>query len=52
MINQKFMLVPYWYENVLSRNDLTLVDILDYSKIRNIMSIMDIAQLACAEHAP
>lgn len=46
MINQKFMLVPYWYENVLSRNDLTLVDILDYSKIRNIMSIMDIAQLA------
>lgn len=46
MVDQKFILIPYWYENVLSRNDLTLVDILDYSKIRNIMSIMDIAQLA------
>lgn len=45
MYQQSFVLIPYWYENALTRNDLTLVDILDYSKIRNIMSIMDIAQL-------
>lgn len=45
MVNKQFVIIPFWVESVLNRNNIGLVDILDYSKLKSILSINDIAQL-------
>ncbi len=45
MSTTSFVLVPFWVEKVLKRNNLNLSDILDYSKIRKYFSLEDLAGL-------
>ena len=45
MINKNFVFIPFWVENVLTRNNYSLIDVLDITKLKSILSINDIAQL-------
>lgn len=42
------LFVPYWIKNAININKLTYYDILDYDKMRNILSIEDIAEFKFA----
>lgn len=44
------VLIPYWVVRVLKRNSLNLTDLLDYNKIRNVLSIEDVADLLSLQH--
>lgn len=44
------VLIPYWVVRVLKRNSLSLSDVLDYNKIRNVLSIEDAADLLSLQH--
>lgn len=37
------VLVPYWVENVLKRNRLKFTDVLNYAKMRELMSVEDVS---------
>lgn len=37
------VLVPYWVENVLKRNRLKFADVLNYAKMRELMSVEDVS---------
>jgi hypothetical protein len=39
----QLVIVPYWIQQLLARNKLNYIDLLDYNKIRSLMSIEDIA---------
>lgn len=39
------IIVPDWISQAITRNNLNTIDILNYSKLRNILSIEDMAQL-------
>lgn len=39
----QLVIVPYWIQQLLDRNKLNYIDLLDYSKMRQLMSIEDIA---------
>lgn len=43
--NVKTYLVPYWIQQVMARNKLNYIDLLDYDKLRSVMSVEDIASL-------
>jgi hypothetical protein len=43
--NVKTYLVPYWIQQAMARNKLNYIDLLDYDKLRSILSIEDIASL-------
>lgn len=45
MARKNFVLIPFWVENVLKRNNIDIIDILNYSKLKSILSINDLAQL-------
>lgn len=45
MINKQFVIIPYWVENVLNRNNIDLIDILNYPKLSAVLSLDDLAQL-------
>ncbi len=45
VINKQFVFIPFWVENVLTRNNNSLIDVLKFSKLHSILSINDIAQL-------
>lgn len=42
---KNFVLIPFWVENVLNRNNIDIIDILNYSKLKSILSTNDLAQL-------
>ena len=39
------VLVPYWVQQVLARNKMNYIDILDYEKVRKVMSADDVASM-------
>lgn len=39
----QLVIVPYWIQQLLDRNKLNYIDLLDYSKIRSLMSVEDVA---------
>jgi hypothetical protein len=45
VINKQFVFIPFWVENVLTRTNNSLIDVLDYLKLKSILSINDLAQL-------
>jgi hypothetical protein len=45
----KTILVPYWIQQVLARNKMNYIDLLDYDKVRKVMSAEDIASLLVFE---
>lgn len=49
MNNKQFIIIPYWVESALARNQYNLVDVLDYTKVKNTLSVNDIAQLLAVQ---
>lgn len=45
MPNKNFILIPYWVETVLKRNNLNTVEVLNYSTLKTLLSLNDLAQL-------
>ena len=45
MTNEAFVYVPYWVETALNRNSLPLNACLDYSKLRQILTLEDMSGL-------
>lgn len=43
MKTKAMVLVPYWVENVLKRNRLKFTDVLNYAKMRELMSVEDVS---------
>ncbi len=43
MKTKAMVLVPYWVENVLKRNRLKFADVLNYAKMRELMSVEDVS---------
>lgn len=39
----QLVIVPYWVQQLLDRNKLNYIDLLDYNKVRSLMSIEDVA---------
>lgn len=39
----QLIILPYWIKQLLDRNKLNYIDILDYDKVRKLMSIEDVA---------
>ena len=39
--------VPYWIQKLLQRNQLDYIELLNYDKLRSVLSIEDVAQLHC-----
>lgn len=44
------LLLPYWVQQALIRNNLNTADLLDYTKLRQILSIEDMAHLLCVNY--
>jgi hypothetical protein len=42
---QDFFIVPYWIESAMTRNSMQLGDILNYEKLRTVVSLNDAAEL-------
>jgi hypothetical protein len=42
------LFIPYWIRTVLQANSLNVIDVLNYSKLRPILSIEDLAECYCA----
>lgn len=43
MHTPQLVILPYWIKQLLDRNKLNYIDILDYRKVRELMSIEDVA---------
>lgn len=42
---KKILVIPYWVHEQLNRNNLRLADVLDYSKVRKVLSATDMSAL-------
>jgi hypothetical protein len=47
--NKRILVLPFWVEQVLSRNKCSLDACLDYKKIRQYLSLEDLAVLLCVQ---
>lgn len=50
MDGKEIILIPYWVENVLTRNKLNLDTVLNYSELSKVLSTNDIAQMVTLEN--
>lgn len=51
MINKSMVLVPSWVQNVLYRNRVPVADILDFAKMRKLMSAQDLSAFLSLQSA-
>jgi hypothetical protein len=46
-MKKEFILIPYWVSETLHRNKLELSDCLDFKKIQPLLTLSDLAAMAC-----
>lgn len=49
--NKTFILVPFWVQDAVERNKMSMSDVLDYGKMRAIMSLEDLASFLSIQKA-
>lgn len=47
---QRFFTVPFWIESAMTRNGMQLGDVLDYNKLRSVISLNDAAELLALQN--
>jgi hypothetical protein len=47
---QEFFIVPYWIESAMTRNSMQLGDVLNYEKLRSVVSLNDAAELLALQN--
>lgn len=50
MKTKAMVVVPYWVENVLKRNRLNFTDLLQYGKMRDVMSVNELSAFLTVQH--
>lgn len=50
MKTKAMVVVPYWVENVLKRNRLNFTDLLEYGKMRDVMSVNELSAFLTVQH--